>query len=219
MTRLGLRSIHRFLNRPIAAATAASVATLTGCAFSDVEKDVDRNPIVNTGAGASIIYPGQSAPGIPGGQASPGSGGTSRTGPNGESHSSGSPTPGGGNITMIGGAEVDDKRHYTVHEEPLYYKYALLPFAILAAPFVAIAEAVSPEEEEGPEIPKKRAVEAAAQPPAERPPDYETRRLDALEQELDQRNAANPGAAPQPIAAGNRGVGEPGEPWKPSIAQ
>jgi hypothetical protein len=120
---------------------------------------------------------------------------------------------------MIGGAEVDDKRHYTVHEEPLYYKYALLPFAILAAPFVAIAEAVSGDEEEGPAVPEKRAVAAPTKPPAELPPDYETQRLDALERELDQRIAANPGEAHQPsAAAGSEGGSKPGEPWRPSIA-
>ena len=63
--RHGLRS-------PSARALALASLTLTaaqslGCwAVHHREADVDRSPVVNTGAGASIIYPGQNAPAHPG---------------------------------------------------------------------------------------------------------------------------------------------------------
>jgi hypothetical protein len=55
-------------------ARALAIASLTltaaqslGCwAINNREGDLDRSPVVNTGAGASIIYPGQAAPAHPG---------------------------------------------------------------------------------------------------------------------------------------------------------
>ena len=45
---------------------AALVIPISGCiAYNNTTNDWDRTPIVNTGAGASIIYPGQ-APAMPG---------------------------------------------------------------------------------------------------------------------------------------------------------
>jgi len=63
---------------------------LGGCmAFSHSERDLDRTPIVNIGSRASIIYPGQSAPGFPTLSPPPGSTGagsySSQNGPNGQS--------------------------------------------------------------------------------------------------------------------------------------
>src|SRR5262245_37610286 len=41
--------------------------SLAGCwAVNNRDADLDRSPVVNTGAGASIIYPGQTAPPHPG---------------------------------------------------------------------------------------------------------------------------------------------------------
>src|SRR5262245_54048191 len=57
---------------PRARALALATVTLTavsslGCwAIHNVDHDADRSPVVNTGAGATIIYPGQSAPMHPG---------------------------------------------------------------------------------------------------------------------------------------------------------
>jgi hypothetical protein len=63
---------------------------LAGCmAYSHSERDVDRTPIVNIGSRASIIYPGQAAPGFPTLQPPPGTTGaqsySSQNGPNGQS--------------------------------------------------------------------------------------------------------------------------------------
>jgi len=54
--------------RAIALATVALTAAQSlGCwAIHNVESDTDRSPVVNTGAGATIIYPGQPAPMHPG---------------------------------------------------------------------------------------------------------------------------------------------------------
>src|SRR6266850_3535359 len=54
--------------RALALATVALTAAQSlGCwAIHNAERDVDRSPVVNTGAGATIIYPGQSAPMHPG---------------------------------------------------------------------------------------------------------------------------------------------------------
>ncbi len=53
----------------IAGVTLLAIGTL-GCPFGfadiDQERDVDRSPVVNTGAGATIIYPGQAGPPHPG---------------------------------------------------------------------------------------------------------------------------------------------------------
>lgn len=210
---------------------ALGCASLVGCAYGDYERDVDRTPVVNTGAGATIIYPGQTAPPAPG-SVMPGAepaGGATGTGTGSAdpettgSHRSGS-APGGGNVTFIGGSAIDEKRSLRVHEEPSYYKYLGLPFAILAAPFVAIAEAVRGEPEEGPEIPQTHAAPQTG-PTAPAPPDYETQQLEAMERELAQRGAAAAGGPPAVSAApGGNGVTAPplaGAPatWQPqSIA-
>jgi antitoxin component YwqK of YwqJK toxin-antitoxin module len=54
--------------RALAIATVTLTAAQTlGCwAIHNVDRDVDRSPVVNTGAGATIIYPGQNAPQHPG---------------------------------------------------------------------------------------------------------------------------------------------------------
>jgi hypothetical protein len=54
--------------RALAITTVALTAAQSlGCwAIHNAERDVDRSPVVNTGAGATIIYPGQSAPMHPG---------------------------------------------------------------------------------------------------------------------------------------------------------
>ena len=54
--------------RALALATVALTAAQSlGCwAVHNVDRDIDRSPVVNTGAGATIIYPGQNAPLHPG---------------------------------------------------------------------------------------------------------------------------------------------------------
>ena len=175
-----------------------STAPLGGCfAFSYRDRDIDRTPEFNTGTGATILYPGQGAPamppsiyGQPEAAGSPGSPGGRDTPPEGAS--------GGGSISMLGGTHVDEKSTKRVRESPVYAKYMLLPFAIIAAPFVWIWDAVQPEAEGGPQPPPHAApvpnVATAAQPPA---PDYETQAMHELERELSQRGTPQ-AAGPAP---------------------
>ncbi len=204
-----------------------SAATLVGCfSFGRGVGDIDRTPIVNTGAGATILMPGESPPmpgeprrpGAPGqgppgqgapGQAPPerGSGASTQSGSGSTTSSSGEPgrwtgqsshVPAGtGNITMIGGAQQDEQRHVEYREEPIWYKYVALPFALAAAPFKAAAEAMRDDREPGPEVP--RATTAPARPVrAQALPDYESSQLQDLARELEDRETQQAGATGAP---------------------
>ena len=198
------------------AAALLAAATLTpGCLYyGNQSRDIDRTPIVDTGVGATILMPGQSAPSFPGGSATPGGAapGAPGSGSGGPDSAPGSGAPaGGGRISMIGGTRVDETRHVRVHEEPVFFKYLGLPFALAAAPFVAAKQAIEGEPEAGPEVPRvdPPRPQAAAKPPGA---SYEEHLLDGLERELDQRQA--PAAAPRAGAA----PGQPGATRAPSIA-
>ncbi len=176
-------------------AVALCAALAFGCAYGKRQRDIERTPVTDTGVGARIIYPGQSAamPGSPAGApagASPGSSPDS-------SAQQGSVTPGSTPVTFIGGASQDEQKSISVHEEPLYYKYLLLPFAVAAAPFVALSEAVRGEPEPGPALPEPEHTRQAPPPPPP-PTDYESVRLEAMERELARRDGAAP---PPPTAA------------------
>jgi hypothetical protein len=180
---------------------------LAGCpAFHSVDRDVERTPVVNTGAGASIIYPGQSPPAHPGNQhprATPPGGGqqSSSSGPTESSQRSGSGAPGGaGGVTMIGGSAVEEERHQKIEESPRYWKYVTLPFAIVAAPFAYVYDAVKGEPEAGPEVPTASSQQQRNAPPAGPPPvDYETRQLEEMERELAERAGPSPAPSPTPV--------------------
>ena len=194
--------------RSLALSTAGlALLFLPGCpAFHSVDRDVERTPVVNTGAGASIIYPGQGAPAHPGNhhpQAMPGSGtpGSPGTPTEGQQRSSGGGAPsGGGGITMLGGATTEEERHQKIEEAPQYWKYVTLPFAVLAAPFVWAADAVSGEHEAGPPVPTASSQRAKAPPAGPPPVDYETQQLEQMERELAQRSAPSPPRTAPPVA-------------------
>ena len=199
-------SIPPFLLHATLALVAASQL---GCfAYGRGQRDVDRTPIVNTGAGATILYPGQApplpgspAPGVttPGG-AVPGQPGVTPENATGARSGTAS---GSGSVSMIGGAQRDEQTHTEYLEEPIWAKYLALPFAVIAAPFRRAVEAKQPEPEPGPTVP--RATTAPARPVRREPlPDYEGARLQSLERELDQqlaRQGAAPGASPAPAPA------------------
>jgi hypothetical protein len=171
---------------------------LPGCFFSRRAADVEKTPTVDTGMGAAIIMPGETAPMNPhsGGNVNPGGTNQSRSGPGGESVSrSGGPgQPSTGNLSMIGGSGMDKERHDTGQEDPLIFKWITAPFAALAAPFVYAAEKARGEPEPGPPVPKAapQRPEAERRPP---PSDYETQQLEAMERELE-RHAPQP---PDPL--------------------
>jgi hypothetical protein len=184
---------------------------LPGCfAYSNRGSDIDRTPVVDTGVGARIIYPGQTAampvPGqaasgqAPSGQTRSGQAQSGQTSP--EAGASDTVTPGSGSITFIGGAAVDEKKSVRIREEPLFHKYLMLPLAIAAAPFAAAAEAIRGDEEPGPEIPARPHQQAPPAPPPQGPSpsalDYEQAELQAMERELAQRGELAQTSAPAP---------------------
>lgn len=199
-----VRSARRHL--PSAVSLLAALATLSCPAFNSREREIDRTPTVNTGAGASIIYPGQSPPVLqgPSRPAQPGQSATPSSGyPQQETHRRGgaSGPASGGHITMIGGSTVEEQRHQKIEEAPIWWKYVRLPFVALAAPFVYAADRLSGEPEPGPEVPGAQRVQPA--PPATTPPpeDYETATLRRLEDELDRRAAQTASRATPPRAS------------------
>ncbi len=256
--------------RAAALGVLGCVAGLAGCfAFGSRDHDLDRTPIVNAGAGATILMPNQQAPvyhpggqsyGPPGGHLShqgqpapagaagamapapapPGAWPVSGSG-SGSSSGSGSgwgsqgaqqgavqgPAAGAaapGAVTFIGGAETNEVEHLHYNEEPSWFKYAALPFALVAAPFKFAAEKLAGEPERGPEVPRATTPmpsgpapapiqEAEGTAPAPSPPravgrDYESLRLAELERQL------APGSAAVPLGAARAGAAPPA----PSIA-
>lgn len=171
-------------------------APLAGCmSYSRGDLDVDRTPIINTGTRASIIYPGQTAPALPGtstqrqwtppggGQAgtqqgattAPSTGGGAPTAPQAGTASPSGPGPEyaqqpssdpNAGITFIGGSRMDEQRHVHVEEDPVALKWLTAPVAIAAAPFVLAKEALQGEPEPGPAVPLPRAPAVNPGPPA-----------------------------------------------------
>lgn len=171
--------------RPLVAALV--IPALAGCFYSRRAADVDKDPTVDTGMGASIIMPGQTAPPMSFGGAEPA----------GSEASSGG-SVGRPNITMVGGSEIDSERHETGKEDPLLFKAITAPLAVVAAPFVAVAEAMKGDPEPGPPVPEQKTPrpEVVHKPV---PKDYETRQIEKMEQELARRQ--DPGSPPTPSAA------------------
>jgi antitoxin component YwqK of YwqJK toxin-antitoxin module len=210
-----MASGNSLYRRGLRAAIVLLCTSSLGCfAISRGDSDLDQQPVVNTGVGASIIYPNESAPTYypPGTQPAPqaapqqpgaaqpsyGSAPTVTVGPNGEQRTGGGPMPNQTPIQMIGGAEQDITGHKSWKQEPVWLKYLALPFAIAAAPFKAAIK----DPEPGPELPKAQPLQLGGEPPPPQAPpapptDYETTMVDQLERELDERNRAR-GASPEP---------------------
>ncbi len=185
-----------------------AVAGLAGCFYGDTKRNIDRNPVVDTGAGASIIMPGQSVPAYP--QAAPGSATPAVTSKEGGGAATSGSASGGGAppsnvpITMIGRSSIDEERNMSAHEESTWMKYLALPFAALAAPFKAAADAARGEPEPGPPVPN---TTAEPPPPEQRPApvDFNTQRLQEMERELDRTLASPPAPAPAPSLRSSAG--------------
>jgi hypothetical protein len=210
--------LHSLCTAILHVALVLAAAGLAGCFYGDTRRNVERNPVVDTGVGASVIMPGQSAPAYP--HPAPGSAAPAETrqeggGVPGGAATSGSasgvePPPSSGPLTMIGRSSIDEERNMSAHEESTWMKYVALPFAVLAAPFKAAAEAARGEPEPGPPVPNTTPERPQAeQRPA--PVDYNTQRLQEMEQELDRGLASQP--APPPALPPSSVAGAP-----PSIA-
>jgi len=181
------------------------LAASVGCAYSNVKTDADRHPVVNTGVGATILYPGQgpAMPAIhpayqtPGGAPAPAGSGTIGGTPTSTSQQgagSSASSSGGGGITFIGGTEMDQDVQRQTRQEPRWLKYLLAPFAIAAYPFVALHNAVT--KDDGPPPPRPAAGPATSSLPPPAPVDvqteYEQSQLQSLENELAGQRGSQP---------------------------
>jgi hypothetical protein len=191
--------LHSLCTAILHVALLLAAAGLAGCFYGDTRRNIDRNPVVDTGVGASVIMPGQSAPAYS--HPAPGSAAPAEKGQEGGgaatsgSASGAEPSPTSVPLTMIGRSSIDEERNMSAHEESTWMKYVALPFAVLAAPFKAAAEAVRGEPEPGPPVPNTTPERPQAeQRPA--PVDYDTQRLQEMEQELDRTLASPPAPAP-----------------------
>ena len=241
---------------PTLVALGLAASSALGCwAVAKRDGDLDRAPVVNTGAGATVIYPGQASPPHPGnyhpreagyGQHLPqagspapaASGAAAHLPPDAVASGAAQPPPeygsrsgsgsraggGGGGISMLGGAEQEIEKHISINEEPMWLKYAVLPFAVAAAPFKYGYDKIRGEPAPGPAVPRigtqprpelerqpqygdtgtSRAGPPQATTAATAPSNYETARLQGLERELAQRSASTPprtAAAPHTATA------------------
>ena len=158
--------------QPTRVGAAVCILTL-GCGYANVHKNTDLTPNVMTGVGATIIMPGQSAPPLPmpgvtnnqsrrGPGTSAGSAGSQGVGtgspgtlqdpsnseqypyaPGGVPQAPGGNPPGPSRIVFIGGAQQDEQTSMEQHNEPLWLKPLLFPFALVALPFTKTYEALS----------------------------------------------------------------------------
>ncbi len=181
-------------------ALLACALAFPACITGRREADIDRTPTVDTGAGAAILMPGQTAPNFPRTGVAPGGSQQTQVGPEGSSGSStGSAQPSAGPLTMIGSSKIDENRHEQGREDPLIQKWALAPLAVLAAPFVWAADRARGEPEPGPAVPSDSKP---APPPAPPRVDYETQRMREMEQELAERAASRNAVQQSPGRAG-----------------
>jgi hypothetical protein len=189
----------------------APLALSVGCmAYSNVKRDTERQPTRNMGAGATVLLPGQGAPVMsPESYMNDPLGRPPAPAPGYPGQQPGS---GGGNITFIGGADVDARSHRELRQDPLLAKALLAPFAIVFYPFKKAYEALQGD----PEPVVEPAAQAAAAPTVS---DYdrafEESQLRELERQLGTPNqspappqgsayappAPTPGAARAPVPA------------------
>jgi hypothetical protein len=116
---------------------------------------------------------------------------------------------------MIGGAEQEETGHYQVRESPVYWKYATLPLAVVAAPFKYAWDGVRGEPEAGPAVPRNDTQPRRPTAPGPPPTDYETAAMQDMERELAMREAATPPApeahartAPAPPPGGGLSIAD-----------
>lgn len=213
-----------------------------GCfAYLDQQRDVDTHPQTSSGAGASVLYPSESARGfpqsppswgVPGAGAQPGTQSGSQSGSAAGAPGAAAPgaapapQPAQNGMVLLGGTNEDRESHKTVHSEPLYIKWLKLPFALVAYPFVKLHEVLAGDGEPGPQ---RSARRREPQTPQEVDAARERERLEALERELEQRAPAGrvgagatspspPSPAP-PSAGWSSAMGPGATPGSLSIAQ
>jgi len=156
------------------------------------------------GESAPMVVPGAGAPGSSSAVSVPGAA-TDPAATRGSSVQTGGPAASAGPpISMIGGTRVEEERHLSSREEPVWWKYLTLPLAVVAAPFKLAADSATSPTEPGPALPEQAPPRQAPVQAAPRL-DYESARMQQLEQELDRRVAPEPAPAPKPLAQASIG--------------
>lgn len=177
---------------------------LVACfAISHVNRDSDHRPDTTTGVAATILYPGQNPPrvnlpppGEPGGattgSALPGAPGAAGAAPGSRASSGGGLGSSGSGGMLIGGSSIEATGHTEVHQDPLWLKPVLVPFAIAAYPFQKAWGAVR-----GDDAPPAGAPQLPAAPRVTAQAAREQAEVDQMRQELATRpSVASPAAEP-----------------------
>ncbi|MEN8182829.1 MAG: hypothetical protein ABFS46_09880 [Myxococcota bacterium] len=171
---------HARRRRPRRILALLLLPALSSCfAYSNVERDVDDHPVVNTGARATILYPGQAPPPL---SSSPQDAGL------------------GDGAVLLGGASVDEVRHEEYRQEPLWLKPLLLPFAVVAWPFKKVGELV--RSDPPPPLAPVAPTAARTPEPSDAQATWEASQLEQMRRELAKRQGSSaPGGtatAPSP---------------------
>jgi hypothetical protein len=120
--------------------------------------------------------------------------------------------PSSGNLVFIGGAQQDIETSRETHNEPLWLKPLLFPFALVAYPFTKTYEALSGEDHEnGPAVPRPNAQPARPLTHEEMQARQEANALGDLQRQLEQRGQTAPADPGNPAlqASANPGGGRP----------
>jgi antitoxin component YwqK of YwqJK toxin-antitoxin module len=107
--------------------------------------------------------------------------------------------PSPGNMVFIGGVHQDEQTSYEHHNEPVWLKPLLFPFALVAYPFTKASEALSGDDNQnGPAVPRSNPQPARPLTHEEMQARQEADALGDLQHQLEQRGQApqtDPGSA------------------------
>jgi antitoxin component YwqK of YwqJK toxin-antitoxin module len=207
--------------------TAVATGLLVGC--TPTKSGLPNAPVFNTGARATIIMPGQSAPPMPGQgttttKVGPGSFSGSQSGAY-PGQAGGAPPPGTppsaygnpGDMTMLGGAVTVDTREIKKPRNSLHSNPVLWPFAIVAWPFEKAAQLVEQAgggESESQKLNRRAEAIANAgggpinESATQAQQNYERAEVEAMQRQLQQQGgAATDVGAPGPQIATTQTAG------------
>ena len=162
------------------------------------------------GPPGGVLSPGnQPGQGQAGGHGSPAEAPVGQTQPTTQSYQrgngggsynrSGSPAGDGGNVSFIGGSEMNEVMHKQYQEQPTWFKYVALPLEIAALPVVAAVDAVKGDPDPGPAVPNVTTQTKLPEPVPVQAPNQEATPQAQGQAQSPQQYAYNtaPGQAPR----------------------